>query len=170
MLQKLSGTELEQKLYKLLRFIKVGTDHPSSGRRTALSTTPTPPLEEKPLLLLELGSLAFECGLKQLAEECLSELPQDMVGQPVQWCVRKQVLNCQLKLKEGYSKTAVEGRVQAVNRLEDILTSALRTNDMDLVQVRSSYVLKYLKVSCLIACFSACVYSAVEHITASASV
>lgn len=140
-MQKLSGSELEQRLGKLLAFIRVGNEQPSSGRKTvALSSTPAPPLEEKPLLLLELGSLAFECGLKQLAKDCLDELPQDTVGQPIQWCIRQQVLNCQVDLKEGYNKTVVEGRVQTVNRLEDILTSALRTNDMDLVQVRDDTV------------------------------
>lgn len=139
-LQKLSGSELEQRLSKLLTFIKVGNEQPlSSGRKIVTSSsTPAPPLEKKPLLLLELGSLAFECGLKQLAEDCLNELPQDTVRQPVQWCIRQQVLNCQVDLKKGYSQTAVEGRVQAVNRLDDILTSALRTDDMDLVQVRAT--------------------------------
>ena len=37
--------------------------------------------------------------------------------------------------REGYSKAVVETRLQAVNKLDETLRSAIRTNDPDLVQV-----------------------------------
>ena len=136
--QKLSGSELEQKLQKVFTFITNGEEPSSSGRKTAtLSGTPAPPPETRPPLLLEVGSLAIENGLVSLAEKCLNATPPESVGHSVQLSVRRQVLSCQVMVREGYSKSAVEGRVQAVKRLDDILVSTLRTKDMDLIQVRT---------------------------------
>ena len=135
--QKLSGSELEQKLQKLLTFITNGGEpSSSSGRKTAnLPGTPAPPSEARPPLLLEIGSLAIENGLVSLAENCLNATPPESVGHSGQLSVRRQVLSCQVTVREGYSKSAVEGRVQAVKKLDDILASTLRTKDMDLIQV-----------------------------------
>ncbi len=133
--QKISGPELEQRLRNVFTFITSG-DEPSSVRKTASqSCIPAPPLETRPPLLLELGSLAMECGLSQLAGDCLSAVPQDSVGNSAQLMIRRQMLGCQVLVREGYSETAIEGRVDALKRLEGILTSAVRSNDMDLIQV-----------------------------------
>ncbi|XP_064381874.1 cilia- and flagella-associated protein 46-like [Halichondria panicea] len=132
--QKISGPELEQRLRNVFTFITSG-DEPSSVRKTASqSCIPAPPLETRPPLLLELGSLAMECGLSQLAGDCLSAVPQDSVGNSAQLMIRRQMLGCQVLVREGYSETAIEGRVDALKRLEGILTSAVRSNDMDLIQ------------------------------------
>ncbi len=148
--QKISGPELEQRLRNVLTFITSG-DEPSSGRKTSSqSCIPAPPLETRPPLLLELGSLAIECGFSQLAGDCLSAVPQDSVGHSAQLTIRRQVLGCQVLVREGYSETAVEGRVDALKRLKEILKSAVRTDDMDLVQVGTitSRICPYMYLVC----------------------
>lgn len=134
--QKLSDSEAEQRLYRVLTNITVEEALPMSGRKIAVrSSTPVPPSKVKFLLLLELGALAIENGLVKLTEDCLNALPQESVEHNVQLMIRRQVLSVQVLIREGYGKSAVEGRVQAVKKLDDILASTVRTSDMDLIQV-----------------------------------
>lgn len=111
----------------------------STGRKTAAQpSTPPPPSDTRPPLLIELGTLCIENGLATLAQDCINAIPLESVQHSAQLLIKKEVLVCQVLVGaagEGYSKVVVETRLRAVSKLEDTLRSAIRTNDPDLIQV-----------------------------------
>ena len=139
--EDLQGPELERKIRKLLRLAT--KDDPVANKTYALRDSFSPTGLGKPPIFLELASFSLENSLVELAQECVSEVPQEAVRDDplllLQWeILRTQLLvACSSRSNGGmYSLEAVEARVQGVRRLEEVLTSALKRDNSDLVEVR----------------------------------
>ena len=138
--QGLNGSELEQKLQKAFTFIISGEES-SSGRRTATGPPLSPPPKEaRAPLLLELATLCVTHHLTSLAQDCVKEVPRENVQHDSKLMIMREVLVCQLMVQalgeaeELYTRSAVEVRLQAVTKMEETLTSTLRTGDAELIQ------------------------------------
>lgn len=139
--QGLQGSELEQKIRKLLKQAtkEVTTRKASHGRESA---TPAA-VPAQPSFLLELASFALENSLLEVAQECVSGVRQELVQDDPVALLQREILRTQLlvagpsKASGGmYSRSAVEARVQGLGHLEDILAAAVRLPNSDLIEVR----------------------------------
>lgn len=143
----MSGTELEQKLAKLFKILSKG-----DSEVLAVSTTPTqqqhqlpaaatPPSHVSASLLLELAFLCMENSLHNLAKDCLRYLPKEQVQSDGKQYILRELLHTHLQIvqwdssRQLYSKPAVEMRISKINQLEEIVKSAIRLSDPDIIQV-----------------------------------
>lgn len=143
---------MEQKLAKLFKVLSKGeSDYlatPTTPTQPRASRHPDTPSGEdiSASLLLELAFLCVENSLYDLARDCLHQVPKERVqSDPKQYLLR-ELLNAQLQTvqwdgtKQLYSKTAVEMRLNKIDQLEEILKSALRLSDPDIIQVSVGHV------------------------------
>lgn len=139
----LSGSELEQKLNKLYKLgTKEDRGHTPS---TVVSQDPCSLSlgEAQPALLLELGFLSLENSFLDLAHDCLYQVPKDLVQGAPKLYVLRDLLSTQLLVarqdgpREIYTKASIQTRVKSLGHMEQLLMSALRIPDPDIVQVRS---------------------------------
>lgn len=135
----LCGTELEQKLSKLYKIGSKGeSGRPSPGPQD-LSAFPLG--EAHPSLFLELAYICVENSMDEVAQKCLHLVPKDLVQKNPRLYLLRDLLRTQLlvmKQDNGnntYTKASVEVRIKTIGQMEEILMSALRISDPDLVQV-----------------------------------
>lgn len=134
----LSGIELEQKLNKLYKLGTRGdrTLTPSAAGSRDHSAVPMD--EARPALLLELGFLSLENSFCDIAHDCLQQVPKELVqGAPKLYLLR-DLLSAQLSVArqdDVYTSAAVQSRIKTLGHLEQLLVSALRIPDPDIVQV-----------------------------------
>lgn len=92
-------------------------------------------------LLLELGFLSLENSFHDLARDCLRQVPKDLVHVGPKLYLLRDLLSTQLLVakldgpSEVYTKAAVQTRIKTLGHLEQLLMSALRIPDPDIVQV-----------------------------------
>lgn len=145
----LCGTELEQKLSKLLKFgSKEESDQsPADPSSVALG-------EKYAAVILELAFFCVDNSFYGLARECLHRVPRHAVQKDSRLSIFREVLHIQLLVvgeagpNKIYTKTAVEARVKAINQLEETLRCALRLSDPDAIQVGASCSCMYMLHAC----------------------
>lgn len=133
---------MEPKLSKLLK-TPSGEDGSHTPRTsTACSYSPTVTLgDSHASLYLELGNLCLENSLYDLAQDCLGKVPKGMLQCDSRLFLCRELLHSQLLIagQDGsskiYTKESVEARIKAISRLEEVLKSALRLADPDVIQV-----------------------------------
>lgn len=140
----LSGSELEQKLAKLLRLTtkeeRSHSNSTKSGTQREFSVHSLGPAH--PSLILELAMFSLENSLPDLAANCLRQVPRELVQSDPRLHVLHDLISTQVLLaRQGsgpnktYTKPAVEERIGAISHLEQTLMSAQRISDPDMVQV-----------------------------------
>lgn len=135
----LCGAELESKLSKLYKSSsREGRSH------TPQSRSHTPPLmlgDSHGSLFLELGNLCLENSLHDLTQDCLKQVPKSLLHNDAKLLLCRELLHSQLLVarQDGsdqvYTKELVEARIKVMSRLEEVLKSALRLGDPDVIQV-----------------------------------
>ncbi len=138
---------MEQKLAKLFKvltkeesdYLPASSTTPSGHRRRHHPNTPSKNISAS--LLLELALFCVENSLCDLARDCLRQVPKDQVLVDAKQFLLRELLSAQLQAgqwdstRQLYSKPAMEVRVSKIDQLEEILNSALRLSDPDIIQV-----------------------------------
>ena len=135
----LSRAELEQKLNKLYKFATKGERTLTPNTVTSREHSGVPMDEARPALLLELGFLSLENSFCDIAQDCLQQVPKEelLQGAPKLYLLR-DLLSTQLlvaRQDDVYTTAAVQSRIKTLDHLEQLLASALRIPDPDIVQV-----------------------------------
>ena len=138
----LSGADLEQKLLKLFK-----SSSKEEGDQTPQSNTTIHLLgEAHSSLHLELGFLCLENGFPDLAGDCLHQVPKSHVQGNPKLLLHRELLHVQLLVAQHsnagdiYTKTAMETRIKVITQLEELLKSALRISDYDVIQVSGKII------------------------------
>ena len=134
----LCGTDLEQKLHKLF---KTGYKVVKSARKSE-----SYPLgESHSSIFLEAAMVCLENSQLDLMQDCLHQLPRNYVqGSSTKNYLHQQLLQTQLTVARGsnsgtmYTKKSMDTRLDVISELEEILRSALRLSDPDLIEVSHS--------------------------------
>ena len=138
----LSGSELEQKLRKMFKqAMKEERGHSPATTTTSQDTSTLPLGEGHSALLLELGFLSLENSFHDLARDCLQQVPKDIARSAPKTFLLRELLSAQLLVARQndpavmYTDASVETRVKALSHLEQLLLSAVRISDPDIIQV-----------------------------------
>ena len=138
----LCGAELESKLSKLYK--SSSREGGSHTPRTSTTRSHTPPLmlgDSHGSLFLEFGNFCSENSLYDLAQDCLKQVPKSLLHNDAKLLLCRELLHSQLLVarQDGgdqvYTKESVEARIKVISRLEEVLKSALRLGDSDVIQV-----------------------------------
>lgn len=138
---------MEPKLSKLLK--TSSREDGSHSPRTSTTRTHSPSVilgDSHASLYLELGNLCLENFLYDLAQDCLRLVPKGLLHSDSKLYLCRELLHSQLLVarQDGsdkiYTKESVEARIKVISRLEEVLKSALRLADPDVIQVSNGYL------------------------------
>jgi len=139
--QTLHGPELEQKLMKLLsraNKLNSGTKQGQTSESARKHQESVPPS-----VFLEMGSFALDYDIVAVGKDCLSAVNLDSIQNEPSLVLHHEILKSQILVEDVvkstgniFSKSAVKARVKNVQRLEEVVISAGRIKDNNIIEVR----------------------------------